>query len=429
MLRNKRGITLIGLVVTIIVILIIAGVSIMTLTGENGLITRTVTSKKQMEIAEAKERALLDIINWQAEKLGNDQSAELTNEQLKVIIEEANSSSNDKYYSELTETEMKTKNGYIIEYSELYASSKANVNIPENITLTFDANGGIAEDLTKIVNYGQVYGTLPTPTQDGYIFDGWYTQQNGGTKITEETIVDLTEDKTVYAKWSIDLTGVYIDNHIGWGYFDVCGVPESVTSVSVVVTGVEATQISQWRFSFEGTHVGSSGDTNEYYITFANENGNLGSKTVTSTNCFTGDTKVLTSNGLKNIEDINIGDKVLSMKLNTMKAEEKEVTEKFIHETKEDIYDIYIENEIIQATYAHLVFTKNKGWVAVSKLEKGDILIDTDCKEISIQKICKEKNTESFNVYNIEVEDNHTYFVGENNVLVHNYKEPWIPYE
>ena len=35
MLKNKNGITLIALVVTILVLLILAGVSIMTLTGEN----------------------------------------------------------------------------------------------------------------------------------------------------------------------------------------------------------------------------------------------------------------------------------------------------------------------------------------------------------------------------------------------------------
>ena len=37
---GKRGITLIALVITIIVLLILAGVTIVTLTGENGILTR-----------------------------------------------------------------------------------------------------------------------------------------------------------------------------------------------------------------------------------------------------------------------------------------------------------------------------------------------------------------------------------------------------
>ena len=39
-LKDKKGITLIGLVVTIIVLLILAGVSIMTLTGDNRIINK-----------------------------------------------------------------------------------------------------------------------------------------------------------------------------------------------------------------------------------------------------------------------------------------------------------------------------------------------------------------------------------------------------
>lgn len=39
-LKSKQGITLIALVITIIVLLILAGVTIATLTGENGILTK-----------------------------------------------------------------------------------------------------------------------------------------------------------------------------------------------------------------------------------------------------------------------------------------------------------------------------------------------------------------------------------------------------
>ena len=47
---GKRGITLIALVITIIVLLILAGVTIVTLTGENGILTRAEESKKKTEL-------------------------------------------------------------------------------------------------------------------------------------------------------------------------------------------------------------------------------------------------------------------------------------------------------------------------------------------------------------------------------------------
>ena len=54
-LRNKKGITLIALVITIIVLLILAGVTIATLTGENGILTKATESKERTTQATAEE--------------------------------------------------------------------------------------------------------------------------------------------------------------------------------------------------------------------------------------------------------------------------------------------------------------------------------------------------------------------------------------
>ena len=54
-IKKDKGVTLIALVVTIIVLLILAGVSVTTLTGENGVITQAVKSKKMTELAQCKE--------------------------------------------------------------------------------------------------------------------------------------------------------------------------------------------------------------------------------------------------------------------------------------------------------------------------------------------------------------------------------------
>ena len=59
--RHEKGITLIALVITIIVLLILAGVSIATLTGPNGLLARANESKEQTKIGEEKEKMALAV--------------------------------------------------------------------------------------------------------------------------------------------------------------------------------------------------------------------------------------------------------------------------------------------------------------------------------------------------------------------------------
>ena len=57
---NKRGITLIALIVTIIVLLILAGVTIATLTGENGILTRTSEAREKTKEAQEQENNILE---------------------------------------------------------------------------------------------------------------------------------------------------------------------------------------------------------------------------------------------------------------------------------------------------------------------------------------------------------------------------------
>ena len=60
-LRKEKGITLIALVITIIVLLILAGVSISMLTGENGILTQAQKAKNETETAAVKEEQKLDL--------------------------------------------------------------------------------------------------------------------------------------------------------------------------------------------------------------------------------------------------------------------------------------------------------------------------------------------------------------------------------
>ena len=66
--------------------------------------------------------------------------------------------------------------------------------------ITFDGNGGRPTNSTMTTT-GKKLASLPTATRSGrYSFDGWYTEKNGGTKITRATVFD--KNTTVYAHWT-----------------------------------------------------------------------------------------------------------------------------------------------------------------------------------------------------------------------------------
>lgn len=82
---------------------------------------------------------------------------------------------------------------------------------PNTYTVTFDSNGGNAvSPSNKTVTYGSTYDALPEPTRNStstmgftttYTFNGWFTSKSGGTQVTASTIVQITDNQTLYAQW------------------------------------------------------------------------------------------------------------------------------------------------------------------------------------------------------------------------------------
>jgi len=79
-------------------------------------------------------------------------------------------------------------------------------------TITFDANGGTPTMTTLMTDTDGKLTSLPTPTRGGYVFDGWYTSQSGGVKVTENTL--FLEDASVYAHWTLYTAVVSPDREI-----------------------------------------------------------------------------------------------------------------------------------------------------------------------------------------------------------------------
>lgn len=81
---KEKGITLVSLAVTIIVLIILAGVSINLVLGENGIITKSQEAKKKQIIAEAKEKIGMDIVSAQIE--ATETGNELEKQDIETII-------------------------------------------------------------------------------------------------------------------------------------------------------------------------------------------------------------------------------------------------------------------------------------------------------------------------------------------------------
>ena len=77
------------------------------------------------------------------------------------------------------------------------AAEDSGENLP--ILVTFDPNGGVCAVETAEVNEEGKLTDLPEAAWEGYSFLGWFTEIQGGEKVTTETV--FTEAATVYAHW------------------------------------------------------------------------------------------------------------------------------------------------------------------------------------------------------------------------------------
>lgn len=103
---------------------------------------------------------------------------------------------------------------------------------------------------------------------------------------------------------------------------------------------------------------------------------------------------------------------------------QKTVLETYIREDSKLIH-LMINGEEIITTETHPFYVKNRGFVNAGELAVGDELLDSNCNVLLVENHSVELTDEPVSVYNFQVEDFHTYHVGQNSILVHNanYKE------
>ena len=164
--KKNNGITLIALVITIIVLLILAGVTIATLTGENGILTRASQASQQTEIAEEKEAIGVAYAGVLADNNGTGVSASELQDELQ-------------------------KNGYSATVTD-NGNGTLTVTFESGNEYTIDANGGITgptiSNITatmKIV--GEKVETPPLPSSDfthteGTVDTGYVIKDSNGNE-------------------------------------------------------------------------------------------------------------------------------------------------------------------------------------------------------------------------------------------------------
>ncbi len=240
-IKNSKGITLIVLVITIIVLLILAGVSIATITGQNGVLIKANSAKEETTKGQVLEE--LKIIITEAEtdffakkervptlkelseylrdnRLDIDMTITYQQKLAKVTIDES-----PIIDSETEEVNYENIDYVLIEYKNYEFILNKNLTIDENnitkvgditsadtYTITYDAKGGEGApvDDTKYHKGDTITVDLSTiPTRDGYEFLGWADSNNADTPdyaIGKETTFVLGEENnTIYAVWGLKI--------------------------------------------------------------------------------------------------------------------------------------------------------------------------------------------------------------------------------
>ena len=239
MMKNKKGITLISLVVTIIILLILAGISIGMLSGDNSILKQAGNAKSQTDIAEEKE--ILQTASLAA--MGKSKYGDITKEKLDSELNK---------YPEIESTEQ-TDKGIVVTFKSNRAylvNSDGDVSSYSDITIgnlvVKDGNTILAENC-KSVQLGKAL----TISFDASIANGQITSitpniayTTAGEKSKTFTIVGKTsEGKEITKEYIVNLKGYYSIPEIQVGDF----VQYDVEYQDMWNTSLNYSAINGWR--------------------------------------------------------------------------------------------------------------------------------------------------------------------------------------
>ncbi len=294
-----------------------------------------------------------------------------------------------------------TDNSVLQDFSYTYDAVGNVGSIVDNIhTATQNFQYDALSRLTQAV--GEAYGTKTYSydtigniiQKDGFTYT--YGQNSAGPHaVTSRTDGATTEIYTYDANGNMTAK---IKNGVSINYtYDIGNLLTEVKKAGVL--------IAQYKYDGDG------GRTKK--VTF--ENG-VGHGTPSGNNtCFLAGTPVLMADGrTKSIEEIQIGDAVMSFNERTGEKVISTVTNFFNGEFADEYLII---NDTLRVTDNHQFYSQGE-WREIGKLSVEDKLLSLDLTDASIEKIEKITTQSAVRVYNIEVDQHHNYFAG--GYLVHN---------
>jgi hypothetical protein len=136
-------------------------------------------------------------------------------------------------------------------------------------------------------------------------------------------------------------------------------------------------------------------------------------------NCFVAGTAVATPTGFTPIEQIHSGDEVLTFREETGETTVGHVSATFVTPDR-DLLEIHVRGDEVplRATPGHRFFTLDRGWIRAEELAESEPLVDPLGAAVFVDYLAPISARDT--VYNFEVDDTHTYFVGADRILVHN---------
>ena len=132
-----------------IVLLILAGITISAISGENGIIQKAVEARTQTDIANVKEQARLDITELQMDKLGE----EITEEELETILLKYGSFEESENEKDILDRILTTEKGNKIQVSEIYNGNfNSSGGTPIKMKIDTGDDGNVILPINKVEN-------------------------------------------------------------------------------------------------------------------------------------------------------------------------------------------------------------------------------------------------------------------------------------
>ncbi len=111
--------------------------------------------------------------------------------------------------------------------------------------------------------------------------------------------------------------------------------------------------------------------------------------------------------------------KLILANLNTLETAEKTVVETYVRKVDKLVH-LTINGEEIVTTDNHPFYVQGRGFIEAGSLLIGDKLVSANGEDLFVEDYSVELTEEPVSVYNFQVDDFHTYFVGDCEVWVHN---------